>query len=251
MEDRLHLTIEDSIPPVIRATGELDYENCEGLDSVIRSTFKKCDSSLHLALDELDFVDSSGLRILVKAALDGQKMGCSLSIVSMTPYLDKMLSISGFKHLFMITDPPTTVQAPVSTAVETPEPYSFKLEATKSACREARDNVYAFAEKMGFDILALDDIKLAIGEAISNAVRHGASDCDYIEVQCRDDSGRLIVTIKYPSKTFDPESIPIPNSETAAEGGMGIYFMKIVMDRVHYDFSDGSATLTLEKQLPR
>ena len=32
------------------------------------------------------------------------------------------------------------------------------------------------------------------------------------------------------------------------EGGMGIYFMRLVMDSVDYQFADGHAILTLEKQ---
>jgi hypothetical protein len=54
--------------------------------------------------------------------------------------------------------------------------------------------------------------------------------------------------LKYRSSRFDPHCIPEPSADMPAEGGMGIYFMRLVMNEVNYDFRDGYAYLTLVKR---
>lgn len=184
----------------------------------------------------------------MKAALHGEKVGCRLNIVSMTPHLDHMLSLSGFKHLFNVS-PVEREPGGLSTPPVTAEPFRFAVPKEKGACREVRDQVHEFARKMGFDTMELDDIRLAVGEAVSNAVRHGATCGTDIQVQCKNHSERLVVKLKYPSAEFDPQAVPIPTYSTASEGGMGIYFMRLVMDNVHYEFHEGCTELTLEKSM--
>lgn len=244
----LQVSFDDGVPPVVRAAGELDQDSCVLFESIINSAFEKPCKSLDLALGDLTFVDSSGLRILMHAALRGEKLGCRVNIVSMNPHLDHILDISGLRHLFHISgvkQPPHEFPQPLGTM----EPHSFAVPKEKGACRQVRDQVHEFASKMGFDIMALDDIKLAVGEAVSNAVRHGADCGKDINVNCTNHSERLVVKLKYSSTEFDPHAIPAPTYATAAEGGMGIYFMKLVMDKVHYEFHEGYTELTLEKTL--
>jgi len=59
------------------------------------------------------------------------------------------------------------------------------------------------------------------------------------------------VILKYPSAVFDSHSVPAPDLESLSEGGMGIYFMRLVMDGVEYEFEDGCAMLTLEKRMKK
>lgn len=247
-DDSLKVSLDDGVPPVVRAAGELDQDSCSLLESIINGAFEKSCKSLDLALGDVTFVDSSGLRTLMKAALHGEKIGCPLNIVSMNSHLDHVLDLSGFKHLFHISgvkQQPRELNHP-SVAME---PHAFVVPKEKGACRQVRDQVHEFALKMGFDTLALDDIKLAVGEAVSNAVRHGAECGKDISVECANNSTRLVVKLKYPSNEFDPQAIPAPTYATASEGGMGIYFMKLVMDKVHYEFHEGCTELTLEKGL--
>lgn len=244
----LVLNIEDTVPPILHASGELDSESSSFFESTLRGALQNNHTTIDLALAELTFVDSSGLRVLVTAAIEANKMGSALNIVSMRAHLDHMLTLAGFRHLFSIDG----VRQTNATATEPDAPlppYSFDISKGVGACRLVRDRVYEYAKKIGFKETALDDIKLAIGEAMSNAIRHGSTTCDNISVQCRNASQRLIITLIYPSAEFDPSAVPIPTYSTAAEGGMGIYFMKLVMDKVVYEFQEGSTVLTLEKAM--
>jgi serine/threonine-protein kinase RsbW len=247
--DSFQVTLDDVIPPTVRASGELDHDGCSVFESILNSAMEKDHHRVDLALKDVTFVDSSGLSVLISAALRGQKAGRRLNIISMSAHLDHMLTLSGFEHLFRIPavgQPPAPAAAPGLIA----EPCLFAVRREKGACRAARDQVYAFARSLGFDQLALDDIRLAVGEAVSNAVRHGAACGENIEVLCDQHAGKLVVKLRYHSAKFDPQAVPTPTYTTAAEGGMGIYFMKLVMDEVRYEFMEGRTELTLEKQLP-
>lgn len=245
MNKRLTLSVEAENPAVIRVQGELDYVNCDSLRKLIRATTREQDSIV-LDLDSLEFMDSSGLRVLVRAACDAHLAGHPLKITAMTPQVRHVLNVTSFDRLFELPAPePETAdrdrpRALVGTAI-------FSIPCGTSAPREGRKKAYEFAESMGFDQSALDDVRLAIGEAVTNAIRHGRPEKGSIRLECRALEDELKVNIKYPSSAFNPDDIPVPNFDPPAEGGMGIYFMRLVMDEVTYSFSNGSATLSLRK----
>jgi len=249
-DDKLQLGIKGGSPAVIHASGELNYRNCDSLSTLIRDALGGDVSAVELALGELDFIDSSGLRILVTAAQEARKLGRSLNIISLTPQLSHMLDVSGFRRLFDdVAAPPSRAEIPAAVPSPAAKSYYFEAPADLAACQGARDGVCNFAAGAGLSSLDLADIKLAVGEAISNAVRHGTCGGEAIQIQCEIEGERLQVMLKYPSAAFDFQGIPAPDVGLLSEGGMGIYFMKLVMDAVNYEFKDGIAVLTLEKRI--
>lgn len=249
IEDRLQLCVRPGLQTVVEAEGELDYQNCGRLEKIMGEIIHSSDN-VTLSLGSLSFVDSSGLRILVKAALDARKLDRTLKIDSLAPQLAHMLDVSDFGPLFEISHPQKATE-PESPAYNFEAgSASFKIPRRMASCRIARNEVCKFAAGAGLTQTALDDVRLAVGEAVSNAVRHGGhSGNEFIDINCRISGGRLIVILEYPSARFDPASIPVPNREVPAEGGMGIYFMRTVMDKVDYAFPDGRVRVTLEKEI--
>lgn len=243
----VRLSVEGDNPPVVRAAGALTYENCDSLGDLIKGAFTG--ATVELDLGDLDFVDSSGLRILVTAARDARRAGRLVRIVALRRQLSHVLDVSQFRSLFEITAQPAEYTAKESLLAPEESP-DFQALPTFDACHDARQTVRHYAASMGFNSEALDDICLAVGEAVSNAVRHGScADGEPIDISCRRADRRLRVTLSYPSSVFDPQSVPEPELDAFPRGGMGIYFMKLVMDKVEYTFADGRALLTLEKLL--
>ncbi len=249
-ETTLQIQLNDGSKPVLQVSGELTVENCDGFADLVGNALGGDGSTLALDLVGLDYVDSSGFMELVRAAKAAAGAGSTLSIVGMQPQFGHLLRVTGLKHLFVIDTiipqewiPAARPTIPVPDCV-------FSVENRGDCCREVRRRVCDFAAGMGFAEPQLSEIKMAVGEAIANAVRHGAGPGDRIEVRCKDSDGILIVTISYPSAWFDPDSVPTPDIDSGPEGGMGIYFMRLVMDRVCFGFQDGRVTVTLEKALP-
>jgi anti-anti-sigma factor len=244
----LQLSVVHGPPPIIHAVGELNYTNCDRLAALIIEAERGSDSVVELGLSGLEFVDSSGLRVLLIAARDAAKHGAVLRIVSLNRQFRHILDLSGFVHLFEIAVPPA--EAPVArVCLPVESPYSFQVQCSGEACHNARSAVRRFAEGMGFDQVSLDDITLAVGEAVSNAMRHGSNHGGSVDLECKADDCHLTLVLRYRSDVFDPDALPIPDLDSAPSGGMGVYFMKLVMDRVHYEFDNGYAVLTLEKQM--
>lgn len=233
--------------PVVHASGELDYRNCQGLNDLLEAALSAHGPVVELALGDLDFVDSSGLRVLIVSAIKAREEGGSLCIKSMTSHLSRMLDVSGFRHLFEISAVPVEPSTGRPDDTARGEWHELRLPPEVDACRDARNKVCEYAMRLGFTPADLDDIRLAVGEAVSNAVRHGDCNGKPIELGYLLQDGKLRIALRYPSAVFSPCDIPTPTAESGCNGGMGIYFMTLVMDSATYSFEDGYATLTLEK----
>lgn len=233
-------------PAIIRITGELDYDNCNEAESYIKASLAS-NESVTLMLDSLEFVDSSGLMSLVSAALEARKNNTSIKIGSLNTHTAHILHVSGFWSLFDISSD-LDIQPPSDSSSCKIGAIKMEIHASKDDCRSARNNIAEFAEKMGFASEEIDDIKLALGEALSNAVRHGAVQSQCIRIHCLATEEKLQLSLRYLSDEFDPDSVPIPNTESPCEGGMGIHFMRLVMSSVKYRFDSGYVSVMMAKQ---
>ena len=106
----------------------------------------------------------------------------------------------------------------------------------------------------GLDDTAVCRCQLAVDEACTNIIEHayqGEGHGD-IDIRCQPDSGELIITIVDQGQPFDPASVPEPKLNTSLEdtqvGGLGIYFMRQVMDAVEFSYTEHGNKLVLVKR---
>lgn len=243
--DRLQLHLQTDPKWLVRACGELDYDNCSHFGELVRSTLHGCDDSVELCLGGLDFVDSSGLRELIVSAQEAQANDRVLRIVSLTSQLDHVLRVARVDALFDIA------AEPVLPGNYQPQPLPadvvHEMDSELDACGGGREVICRFAENLGFRSPALDDFRLAVGEALSNAVRHGDCKGHRIHIHCCQTDGGVEVNLTYPSQRFDPDGVMQPDLKQFPTGGMGIYFMRLVLDHLSYNFDNGHVTVTLLK----
>lgn len=104
-------------------------------------------------------------------------------------------------------------------------------------------------------------VELACDEACTNIIEHayGAEDQGNIEARWEVDGNRFVITLHDHGRSFDPQQIPSPITvsttdvsdatllESLREGGLGVHFIRKLMDEVHFRFEDGGNTLTLVK----
>ncbi|NMC53569.1 MAG: ATP-binding protein [Chloroflexi bacterium] len=101
------------------------------------------------------------------------------------------------------------------------------------------------AQKTGLDDCTIYAVETAVDEACSNIIEHayGAEDMGEIQCECRVLPDRLIIILKDQGKPFDPSAIAAPNLEVSLEErtdhGLGLYFMRQMMDDVRFDFVEG------------
>ncbi len=107
----------------------------------------------------------------------------------------------------------------------------------------ARSAIASFARLCGFSSSEVDDIRLATGEALNNAVEHGRAErSSGFSVHCSFDEGELLVEIHDNGYGFivDEAHGRLPADD--APRGYGIFLMRRLMDEVRYDH-DGTRVL--------
>lgn len=95
--------------------------------------------------------------------------------------------------------------------------------------------ISSLANCAGFDIEAVEDIKVAVSEACTNVVCHGETDCGgTYEVACELGDGRIIISVVDHAGGYDMTKYKRPaiNCDCPKEGGLGIFIIKALMDEV-------------------
>jgi serine/threonine-protein kinase RsbW len=124
--------------------------------------------------------------------------------------------------------------------------------------KEACDFVCAGAEEVGFTKDEVFRIQLACDEACTNIIEHayGAEDVGEIEVSWQRKEGAFIIELRDNGRPFKPEEIPPPSVPHAPGeiddikvGGLGLHFMRTLMDDVIFSFDDQGNELVMVKHL--
>jgi len=100
---------------------------------------------------------------------------------------------------------------------------------------------------------AVAPVLIACDEIVSNIVNHGGADGS-VEVAVRVRDGRVDVEVADAGAPFDPTATATPDTGLALEdrkvGGLGIYLVREMMDRVDYERRDGRNRLRFSKTFP-
>jgi serine/threonine-protein kinase RsbW len=111
------------------------------------------------------------------------------------------------------------------------------------------------AEFAGLNPKAVYAVQMAVDEACTNIIEHayGGEDRGPIECTCRVNGDTLTVVLSDYGCPFDPSSIPRPdlraNLDERSAGGLGVFFMRELMDQVCFESRAGSGNrLTLIKR---
>jgi anti-sigma regulatory factor (Ser/Thr protein kinase) len=110
------------------------------------------------------------------------------------------------------------------------------------------------ANVAGLDESSTFQCQIAVDEACTNIIEHGyeGEDRGRIEVICNTNPGVLKIELLDQAPPFDPETVPEPELGAPLEdmkiGGLGIYFMKKMMDDVSFSRENGMNRLALLKR---
>ncbi|WP_312114467.1 anti-sigma B factor RsbW [Brevibacillus reuszeri] len=125
----------------------------------------------------------------------------------------------------------------------------------------ARLTVSGVANRMGFSYEDIEDIKLAVGEACTNAVEHAYAEdgeAGSIQMSCHVYPDRLVIVITDEGMGFAGEFkadqlTPIYSGreiDDLEEGGLGLYLIHTLMDEVVIR-SDSGVAISMTKYVRR
>jgi len=121
--------------------------------------------------------------------------------------------------------------------------------------REMLEHIEAQASGAGCNLDAMRQIELASEEALVNIIRHayGNRGSGEIEIECFSPcSGCLTIVLRDRGTPFNPlekedEVDPKAPLEQRSIGGLGLFFIRRLMDSVDYRYDEGVNTLTMRK----
>lgn len=117
------------------------------------------------------------------------------------------------------------------------------------------DFITAFMEENGLDPGTLNRVQVAADEAATNVIKHAYAGSEGpVTVTCAIEKDAVAVTFLDHGIPFDPTTVKPPDVESGVDdrpiGGLGIYFMRKLMDEVEYHRPPGGGNaLTLRKKL--
>lgn len=140
--------------------------------------------------------------------------------------------------------------------------YNEKMNASLTTAADVkyltavREFIFKYAKRFCTEEDWLYDLTLAVDEAVTNIIQHGYEDTGglvRIEIEIIPDGLQIIIHDTAPS--FDPTTYPEPDLPTDLEkrktGGIGIYMMRKLTDKVDYCcLPDGHNELYLVKYFP-
>ena len=125
-------------------------------------------------------------------------------------------------------------------------PREHSIQADLNRLKEARDFAVNAAAEFGFGAEALYDVKLAVSEAVTNAIQHGSrSPDDSVRIVATEESGSLVFEV-LDTGTFIPRVV---RRGDLPEGGRGLEFMRVLMDEVDLRPGRRGTRLRMAKRL--
>ena len=96
-----------------------------------------------------------------------------------------------------------------------------------------RLTLVAIANRVGFNIEEIEDMKVAIAEACTNAITHGKNTpSESIDIRFTLQTTGLEIQVKDKGKGCEVEKIKDPQIEELNESGLGIFIIRSLMDDV-------------------
>ena len=133
--------------------------------------------------------------------------------------------------------------------------YSLTLTNELSELKRISEAVENFGEVNALSPKDIFQINLALDEVITNIISYAYEDsaCHEIVVTLELSDQKLMITVIDDGRLFNPLQIPpLDLTESLEErqvGGLGIHFVRQVMNHVAYECEEGRNKLLLHKEL--
>jgi serine/threonine-protein kinase RsbW len=118
------------------------------------------------------------------------------------------------------------------------EAFDVSIPSETAQGQKVQERIVALLEQMGYSQKDVFGVKLALEEALVNAIKHGngMDPNKLVRVSCRIGQQEARITITDEGPGFDPDSVPDPTDDANIEkpGGRGIMLMKAFMSEVEY-----------------
>jgi serine/threonine-protein kinase RsbW len=140
----------------------------------------------------------------------------------------------------------------MSTRDERVEQFEIVIPSDTSAGQSVQDRIVQFLEALQYDERDVFGIRLAIEEALVNAIKHGnrMDPGKTVRIACRACQHKVRIEIEDQGEGFQPESVPDPTAEENLERpcGRGIMLMRAFMTSIEYNAAGNLVVLEKHRE---
>ena len=136
-------------------------------------------------------------------------------------------------------------------------PLTLILKNDLSELARSAEAIEAHGEFHGWPMKWIMNLNLSLDELLTNVISYGYRDGEEheIRVTLTEEEGSLAVVLEDDGVAFDPFSdAPVPDIDADVEerpiGGLGVHFVKSLMDEVAYERRDDRNRITLIQRPP-
>lgn len=234
---------------MVRFDGELDLAVVAAAKPTIQAMIDSGCTSFVLDLANVTYADSSALGLIVW--LNDRVVGDGGHIVAAGAdrNVTRVLELSGLLSVAESISAAESTQAALDSLTLAREPSGelwterFEAPASVDELAALRRRVVELAGPLGLSEQALFDLKVAVGEALANAVRHGSphGEADTVGVAVTAYPDRVAVDVSDSGPGFDG-SLRC-GSDLYAPCGRGVVFMRALTDAMEFRGAPGGGTV--------
>lgn len=230
----------------IALMGEVDVYSAPQVEDFVKENLRRYKTFI-IDLQGVDFIDSAGLGMLIGCQAYLEEVGGDLKVVCSQPRILRTFEIAGIPDPRLVKGSleealeaeEVAPALPVAPPVVSSGVVELLLPARAEFVSVARLTAAAICQRLDLTYLEAEDIKLALGEACTNAIRYGRGSWEErspIGVTFRILPDRLVVEVRDPDSDVDWEKVL--RGEGGREGpsaGVGIAVMRHIMDEVEFE----------------
>ncbi len=245
---------DDLRAATVRIACDIDIAVVPQMSQSLVALLETGTSNFVLDLSEVRFIDSSALGFLVYLDRMLRDREGSVVLTGVDKNVGRVLDLSGIlggaKTLTKASDASRAIgslEAVPSLVAPLWEDH-LEMPARTDALPDVRRRIGEILEPLNLPEDILFDIKVASGEALANAVRHGSAEKnESIGIGIRVYEDRIVIEVADVGVGFDG-SVEL-SDDLYSPGGRGIMFMNALMDTVSFSpGSTGGTIVTLEKR---
>ena len=132
--------------------------------------------------------------------------------------------------------------------------FKVSIPSDTAEGQAVQERIVALLEKLGYPPRDVFGVRLALEEALVNAIKHGNrhDPCQQVHIRCRADRDAVRITIEDEGPGFVPEEVPDPTLEENLEkpSGRGIMLMRAFMSLIEYNDTGNRVTLEKRRDVP-
>ncbi len=132
---------------------------------------------------------------------------------------------------------------------------TYQFPADTAILADIGQLVAEASDRVGLDDTAASDVQVAVDEACTNTIVHGLEKdpSKSFSLTVEEQEDQLLICLRERGKPFDYDNVREPDPDAPLEersiGGLGIFFVKQLMDEVEYHVEEnGDKILTMIKK---